>query len=213
MPGFVEEAIEEYALAHSTPQTAAMAELQREALGSLASPQMLSGPVEGRLLQLLVASIRAQRVLEIGTYAGYSALSMAAGLPPGGKILTCEISPEHAEFARRHIAASPYAEQIEVLLGPALETIVKLDGPFDLVFIDADKASYPAYYEESLAKLSPHGLIVLDNTLWSGRILDEQDTSKDTRALVALNETLAADQRVDCVMLTVRDGITLISRR
>jgi len=213
MPGFVEQDIEDYALAHSTTQSAALAELQREALASLASPQMLSGPVEGRLLQLLVASTRAQRVLEIGTYAGYSALCMAAGLGSGGKILTCEISPEHAEFARRHIAKSPYAEQIEVLLGPAIETIGKLDGPFDLVFIDADKASYPAYYEATLTKLSPHGLIVLDNTLWSGRVLDERDSSEDTRALVALNEMLAADERVNCVMLTVRDGITLIARR
>ncbi len=213
MPGFVEEAVEDYALAHSTAQTAAMAECQRDALASLPSPQMLSGPVEGRLLELLVSSIRAQNVLEIGTYAGYSALSMAAGLPPGGKILTCEISPERAEFARGHISKSPYAERIEVLVGPAIETIAKLDGPFDLVFIDADKTSYRDYYEAILGKLAPHGLIVIDNTLWSGRVLDELDSSADTRALVELNEMLAADERVSCVMLTVRDGITLIRRR
>jgi caffeoyl-CoA O-methyltransferase len=192
VPGFVEEAVEDYALAHSTAQTAAMAECQRDALASLPSPQMLSGPVEGRLLELLVASIRAQNVLEIGTYAGYSALCMAAGLPPGGKILTCEISPERAEFARGHISKSPYAERIEVLVGPAIETIAKLDGPFDLVFIDADKTCYRDYYEAVLGK---------------------RDSSADTRALVELNEMLAADERVSCVMLTVRDGITLIRRR
>jgi caffeoyl-CoA O-methyltransferase len=213
MPGFVEEAIEEYALTSSSPHSEAMAELQRDALRSLPSPQMLSGPVEGRLLELLVFSIRAKRVLEIGTYAGYSALCMAAGLEPGGEMISCEISPEHAEFAQRHIAKSPYADRIKVLLGPAIETIAQLDGPFDLVFIDADKTGYRGYYEAALEKLTPHGLIVIDNTLWSGRVLDDEDTSADTRALVELNELLAHDERVNCVMLTVRDGITLIRRR
>lgn len=213
MPGFVEEAVEQYALAHTTAPNAGMAELQREALASLSSPQMLSGLVEGRLLELLVWSTQARSVLEIGTYAGYSALSMAAGLPPEGRILTCEISEEHAEFARRHIAASPYAERIEVLVGPALETIAGLPGPFDLVFIDADKTGYDAYYERVLGKLSPNGLIAVDNTLWSGRVLDTAAAEADTRALAAFNDKLSADERVSCVMLTVRDGITLIRRR
>jgi caffeoyl-CoA O-methyltransferase len=213
MQPLVGQEIEDYVLAHTTGQSAAMAKLQREALASLSSPQMLSGPVEGRLLELLVFSTRARRVLEIGTYAGYAALSMAAGLPSGGKIFTCEISPEHAEFARRHIQASQHAEKIEVLLGPASETIAKLDGPFDLVFIDADKTGYSDYYEAALAKLSDHGLIAVDNTLWSGRVLDEQDTAADTRALIEFNEMLVKDERVNCVMLTVRDGVTLIRRR
>ncbi len=213
MPGFVEEPVESYALAHTSPPSAAMAELQRDALARLRSPQMLSGLVEGRLLELLVWSTQARSVLEIGTYAGYSALSMAAGLPPDGRILTCEISQEHADFARGHIAASPYAGQIEVLVGPALETIAGLSGPFDLVFIDANKTGYDAYYEAVLPKLSEHGLIAVDNTLWSGRVLDQSDASPDTRALVAFNAKLAADERVTCAMLTVRDGITLIRRR
>jgi caffeoyl-CoA O-methyltransferase len=207
------EAVERYVLEHCTPQTPALAECQRDALASLASPQMLSGPVEGRLLELLVFATRARNVLEIGTYAGYSALCMAAGLPPGGKILTCEISPERAEFARGHISKSPYAERIEVLVGPAIETIAKLDGPFDLVFIDADKTSYGAYYQEALRKLSEHGLIVIDNTLWSGRVLDQSEQDANTRALREFNDMLARDERVNCVMLTVRDGITLIRRR
>ena len=213
MDWLVSEEIERYALEHSSAQTAAMAELQREALASLPSPQMLSGPVEGRLLELLVYVTRAKTVLEIGTYAGYSALSMAAALQPGGRIITCEISPEHASFARRHIDASPYAESIEIRVGPAIETIATLEGPFDLVFIDADKTSYDAYYEAVLAKLSPHGLIAIDNTLWSGRVLDAQSSEANTRALIALNEKLANDGRVSCVLLTVRDGITLIRRR
>jgi caffeoyl-CoA O-methyltransferase len=211
----VSEAIEGYALEHSTPQTAALAQLQREAHEQLSSPQMLSGPVEGRLLELLVWSTQARNVLEIGTYAGYSALSMAAGLPPDGRIVSCEISEQHARFARRHIAASPYADRIEVRVGAAIDTIAELDGPFDLVFIDADKTAYAAYYEAVLPKLAPNGLIAIDNTLWSGRVLDHGAAEDDanTRALVDLNDALARDERVSCVMLTVRDGITLIRRR
>jgi caffeoyl-CoA O-methyltransferase len=137
---------------------------------------------------------------------------MAAGLAPGGRIVSCEISPVHAEFARRHIAASPYADRIEVIVGPAIDTIATLGGPFDLVFLDADKASYPAYYEAVLPKLAPGGLIAADNTLWSGRILDPTDTTEDTRALRAFNDTLATDPRVVVVQTTVRDGVTLIRR-
>jgi caffeoyl-CoA O-methyltransferase len=152
-------------------------------------------------------------VLEFGTYSGYSALSMARALPPDGRIVSLEVSPEHAEFARRHIAASPYADRIEVLLGPALEAVERLDGPFDLVFIDADKENYARYYEAALGKLSPRGLIVVDNTLWSGAVLDpEADGRESTRALAEFNDMVVRDERVVCVMLTVRDGVTLIRR-
>jgi caffeoyl-CoA O-methyltransferase len=209
----VPELIERYALDHSSPESAAMAALQQEAKESLSSPGMLSGPVVGRLLELLVWSTRAKLVLEIGTYAGYSALAMAAGLPDDGRIITCERSDEYAEFARRHIATSPYAHMVDLRVGPALETIQTLPGPFDFVFIDADKVSYRAYYEAVLNKLSPQGLIAVDNTLWSGRVLDERDPSADTRALAEFNDMLAHDERVGCVMLTVRDGVTLIRRR
>jgi caffeoyl-CoA O-methyltransferase len=209
----LDETVERYVLEHTSAQSGPMAELQRDALESLSSPQMLSGPVEGRLLELLVWGTRARNVLEIGTFAGYSALSMAAGLPPGGRIITCEISEEHAEFARRHIAAGDFGDRVKVRVGPALETVTALPGPFDLVFIDADKTGYDAYYEAVLPKLSEHGLIAVDNTLWSGRVLDDADDSPDTRALVAFNDKLASDPRISCVMLTVRDGITLIRRR
>jgi caffeoyl-CoA O-methyltransferase len=152
-------------------------------------------------------------VLELGTYSGYSALAMAAALPPGGRIVTCEIAPEHAHFAQRHIDESPYADRIEIRLGPALETIASLDGPLDLVFIDADKPSYGDYYEAVLAKLAPRGLIVVDNTLWSGRVVElDDDAEESTRALAAFNDRVAADERVVSVMLTVRDGVTLIRR-
>jgi len=209
----VPDQVGDYADEHTTAPPRFLEELASETRAKLSSPQMLTGRIEGRLLEFLVHLGRPQLVLEIGTYSGYSALSMAAALPPGGRIVTCEISEEHAEFARRHIAASPYADRIEVRLGPALETITALDGPFDLVFIDADKVSYRDYYEAVLPKLAPDGLIVVDNTLWSGRVVEPAgDADESTRALAAFNDHVASDERVISVMLTVRDGVTLIRR-
>ena len=206
--------IENYALAHTTPVEERMDALAEETRSTLRAPGMLSGPVEGRLLETLVFATGARLVLEFGTYSGYSALSMARALPPDGRIVTLEVDPEHAEFARRHIAGSPFADRIEVLLGPALESVERLDGPFDLVFIDADKEGYASYYEAALAKLSPRGLIAVDNTLWSGSVLDPgPDADESTLALARFNDMVVRDERVTCVMLTVRDGVTLIRRR
>jgi caffeoyl-CoA O-methyltransferase len=215
MPGIVPEDIERYALEHTTAAEPHMDALAEDTRATLDTPQMLSGAVEGRLLEMLVFATGARRVIEFGTYSGYSALSMARALGPDGRILSLEVSEEHAEFARRHIAESPYADRIEVILGPALESVNKLGGPFDLAFIDADKENYARYYEAALAKLSPRGLIVVDNTLWSGRVLDPdaEDASESTRALAAFNDMVVNDDRVTCVMLTIRDGITLIRPR
>ncbi|GAC1435756.1 MAG: O-methyltransferase [Solirubrobacteraceae bacterium] len=213
MSGIADPAAESYAAAHTSAPERAMATLIADTHGSLASPGMLSGPVEGRLLELLVHGMQARRVLEIGTYSGFSALSMAAGLPADGRIITCEISQENAAFARRRIEASPHRERIELREGPALETVSALPGPFDLVFIDANKTGYLGYYEAVLPKLAPHGLIAVDNTLWSGSVIHAgPDSSDDTRALARFNDRIAADPRVVCVMLTVRDGITLIRK-
>jgi caffeoyl-CoA O-methyltransferase len=212
MSFIVPEEIEAYAAAHTTAPEALLAELAEETKATLRSPQMLTGPIEGRLLELLVHGIKAKRVLELGTYSGYSSLSMAAGLAEGGHIDTCEVDEKHAEVARRYIARSQYADRITVHLGPALETIERLGGEFDFVFIDADKQNYGAYYEALLPRLSPHGLMAIDNTLWSGRVLDESDDSEDTRAIRELNDRIAADERVVAVQLTIRDGVTLIRR-
>jgi caffeoyl-CoA O-methyltransferase len=172
---------------------------------------MLTGPIEGRLLEFLVHASGARRVLELGTYSGYSSISMAAALPPGGRIDTCEVDERHADVARRYIEEAGYADRITVHLGPALETIERLEGEFDLVFIDADKPGYLAYYEALLPRLSPNGLMAVDNTLWSGRVL-EPDDSESTRAIVAFNEHVRNDRRAISVMLTVRDGLTLVRR-
>jgi len=196
----------------STPGSAQLEALEQETVRTLDTPQMLSGPVVGRLLEFLVFALGARSVLEIGTYSGYSALSMAEGLPPDGRIVTLEIDEAHAELARRAIAESPHAKKIEIVLGPALESIERLPGPFDFVFIDADKDQYLDYYEAVLPKLAPRGLIAADNTLRSGRVLDENDKHPANEGIRAFNERARNDPRVRCVILSVRDGVTLIRR-
>jgi len=172
---------------------------------------MLSGTVEGRFLEMLVWAARPRLVLEIGTYTGSAAQFMAGALPDGGRVITCEFDPERAEFARRHMDAGPHGNRIEILVGPAIESIATLDGPFDLVFIDADKPTYVDYYEAVLPKLSERGLIAADNTLFSGEVL-APDPGSSAEALVRFNEHVAADPRTVQVLLPVRDGVTLIRR-
>ena len=212
MPDIVPAEIERYAEAHTTPPPAYLEALADETRTTLAAPGMMVGPVEGQVLQMLVFLSSARRVLEIGTFSGYSALSMAAGLPDDGHILTCEVDPRHAEVARRHIASSPFADRIEVRLGRALDTVRGLDGPFDLVFIDADKGGYVDYYEAVLPKLADDGAILADNTLADGRVVDPGD-SEMARAIARFNDHVRADERVECALLTIRDGVTLIRKR
>ena len=209
----VPDEIDAYAEGHTTPPPELLAALAEETKATLRSPQMLTGTIEGRFLEFLVYALRARRVLELGTYSGYSSLSMAAGLPEGGHIDTCEYEERHAEVARRYISQSPHADRITIHLGPALETIERLEGEFDFVFIDADKENYVNYYEALVPRLADGGLMALDNTLWSGRVLDDSDDSESTRAIKAINERIASDERVTSVMLTVRDGVTLVRRR
>jgi caffeoyl-CoA O-methyltransferase len=207
----VPDRIEDYAEAHTTPPSALLTALAEETKATLRSPGMLAGMVQGRLLELLVFALGARRVLELGTYSGYSSLAMAAGVAEGGHIDTCEVDETHAEVARRYIAQSPYADRITVHLGPALETIERLEGEFDFVFIDADKEAYVDYYEAVLPRLSARSMIAADNTLWSGSVVDETDDSEGARAIMAFNDHVRADPRVVAVLLTVRDGVTLIA--
>jgi caffeoyl-CoA O-methyltransferase len=209
----VPEEIEQYADEHTTAPTELLAALAEETRATLRAPQMLTGTIEGRFLEMLVFASQARRVLELGTYSGYSCISMAAGLPPDGHIDTCEVDPQHAEVALRYIDQSGYADRITVHLGPALETIERLDGGWDFVFIDADKENYLNYYEAVVPRLSEGGLIAVDNTLWSGRVVDDSDDSVDTRAIREFNDRVRSDERVVCVQLTVRDGVTLVRRR
>ena len=161
----VPDEIDGYAEAHTTQPDPLLAELAEETKATLSSPQMLTGTVEGRFLEQLVFGLQARRVLELGTFSGYSSLSMAAGLPDGGHIHTCEVSEEHAEVARRYHERSPYGDRITIHLGPALETIERLGGEWDFVFVDADKENYASYYEALLPRLAPAALMAIDNTL------------------------------------------------
>jgi predicted O-methyltransferase YrrM len=210
----VPDEVEDYAAAHTTPPAPHLRALAEETRETLDSPGMLTGDIAGRFLEFLVFLVAPRLVLEIGTYSGYSALSMAGALPDGARIVTCELLDEHADVAERHIAAAGLSDRIDVRRGPALETIATLDGPFDLVFIDADKPGYLAYYEAVLPKLSERGLIAVDNVLWSGRVAQppSEDDMESTVALRAFNDHVTADPRVVNVTLTVRDGIMLLRR-
>jgi len=202
--------IESYVEALSSAAPEHLARLAEETRATQSAPQMLSGPVEGRLLETLVWISQPTLVLEIGTYSGSAAQFMAYGLPEGGRVITCELDPERAVFARGHIEAGPLADRIELREGPALETIASLDEPLDLVFIDANKDGYVDYYEAVLPKLSQRGLIAADNTLFSGEVLDAPEGT--ARHIAQFNEHVAADPRTVQVMLSVRDGVTLIRR-
>jgi caffeoyl-CoA O-methyltransferase len=204
--------IEDYAARYSSAEPELLLELARATREFSESHGMMVGRLEGRFLKLLVALSGARQVLEIGTFTGYSALSMAEALPADGRIVSCELKKRHAELARSFIERSPYREMIEIRVGPATETLAALEGPFDFVFIDADKTGYRAYYEAVLPMLRSGGVICADNVLWSGRVLDESDDSADTVALRDFNRFVAGDPRVECVVLPLRDGVTLIRK-
>jgi caffeoyl-CoA O-methyltransferase len=208
----IDPAVEEYAAHHTTPAGAEIGELLERIPAELAHPEMASGLVVGRLLETLVFALRATLVLEIGTYAGTSTLWLAQALAPGGRVITCDIDPVSAAFARAGWERAPGGERIEQRIGPALETIATLDGPFDLVFVDADKESYVDYLDAVLPKLAPHGIVVADNTLRDGRVLDERDDDEVTLGIRRFNERVAGDPALVATLLTVRDGVTLVRR-
>jgi caffeoyl-CoA O-methyltransferase len=210
---FVDPPVDEYAEAYSSPAGDLFERLAAETREKTTLPQMMVGVVEGRFLGVLVRSLRARRVLELGTFTGYSSISMALALPPGGRVITCDVNEETTTIAQRYASEAGVAERIDYRLGPALDTIAQLDGQFDLVFIDADKANYVNYYEATLPLLAESGLIVVDNTLWSGSVADPDSDDDSVRAIRALNQRVRDDGRVDNVLLTVRDGMNLVWRR
>jgi caffeoyl-CoA O-methyltransferase len=209
----VPKPIEDYCLAHTSPTDPLLEELAGYTRAHCKMPQMLTGPVEGTFLRMLVQTSGARRILEIGTFTGYSALSMAAGLPDDGELVTCDIDPDTNAIARSFWARSPHGGKISPRLGPALDTLATLpvDPAFDFVFIDADKENYLKYYETILPRLRPGGLIAADNTLWSGKVLDPREPSD--HAIVAFNDQVSRDPRVEHVLLSVRDGVLLIRKR
>ncbi len=196
MDPLVDPRLEAYALDHSSAEAPHLVALAAETFEETAVPQMMVGPLEGGLLALLVALVKPRLVLEIGTFTGYSALSMAAELPPEGRIITCEIDERHAEIARRHIAAGPHASRIEVRIGPASETIAGLEGPFDFVFIDADKPSNPDYFSWALKMSRPGTVIVVDNVVRDGAVADPASADAAVRGVRRLNLLMASEPRV-----------------
>jgi len=210
------EALQRYVAAHGSRESAVQKRLRAETLKQPMA-QMQIGAEQGALLQILVRLLRARRCVEIGTFTGYSALAVAMALPANGKIVCCDISEEWTSIARRYWKLAKVEKKIDLRLAPALRT---LDGllrkeraKYDFAFIDADKANYQNYYERCLKLLRPGGLIAVDNTLWSGRVLDRSSAEKDTRAIRRFNRRLQRDRRVDVALLTVGDGLTLALKR
>ena len=205
---FLDEKIEEYAFNHTSYEGNLLKRLEEETYEKLEIPQMTTGRIEARFLKLLARLVGAKRILEIGTFAGYSALSMAEALPEDGELITCEIDPEAIVFAKRYFDLSPHGKKIGLLEGAALDSLKSISGPFDMAFIDADKENYSNYYEAILPMIRYGGLIAVDNVLWSGRVLDPKD--KSDKAIHQFNERVIQDKRVESVLLTVRDGLNCI---
>jgi caffeoyl-CoA O-methyltransferase len=209
----IDQRIERYAEEHSTPPAELFERLAAETDATQDEPQMMVGPLEGAFLAFVVHLKQPRRVLEIGTFTGWSSIAMAAALPPGGTIVSCDVDEETTAIARRYAEEAGVADRIDYRLGPALELIPQLDGPFDLVFIDAWKHDYVAYYEAVLPLLADDGVILADNTLADGRVFELTDSSSYVAAIVRFNDHVRADPRVECVLLTIRDGVTLIRKR
>lgn len=211
MTQLVPPEIEAYTEAHTSPRPPLFDELRQVTYASMASPHMQVGRVEGTLLKTLVALSGARRVVEVGTFTGFSALCMAEALPDDGELITCDIDPVATAKAQSFFDRSPHGRKIHLRLGDALETIRAMpEGTWiDLVFLDADKERYTAYYEALLPRLRAGGLIVADNTLWSGHVLSPRPGSATDEAIVAFNRHVTEDPRVENVLLSVRDGIML----
>ena len=212
MAFIVDQRVEAYAEEHTSDDGELFRRLEAETREKTTAPQMMVGRIEGRFLEFLVRLTGAKRVLELGTFTGYSSLSIARGLSEDGRVITCDVNEETTAIAKRYAEEAGLAEKIDYRLGPGVETIEQLDGPFDLVFIDADKPNYLNYYEAVLPKLAPDGLIVADNTLWSGRVVDDSD-DESTKAIMKFNDHVREDPRVETVLLTVRDGMLLVRKR
>ena len=202
--------IEEYAAACSVAESDVCRMIREETYRTQDCPQMEVGPLEGAFLKVMALAVNAKRVLEIGTFTGYSTLAIAEALSDDGTVLTCEIDADSAAFARRYWEKSPHGKKIHVRVGQALETMAALKGPFDLIFIDADKANYVNYYRRALDLISPTGVILIDNVLWSGRVLNRDNPDPSTAAIQELNRVASSDPRVTAALLTLRDGVFVI---
>jgi caffeoyl-CoA O-methyltransferase len=202
--------IDDYAAAHSWVESDVCRALRDETSRTMEFPQMVVGPLEGAFLKMMARIAGAKRVLEVGMFTGYSALCFAEALPADGRVVTCEIDEKPVALARKYFSTSPVGGKIEIKLGPALETLRTLSGPFDLVFIDADKVNYANYYRRAKDLLSPSGVILIDNVLWSGDVLKQPPPDDSTAAIQELNRIVALDRTADAVLVTIRDGVLVV---
>ena len=205
--------IETYAQAHSMLESDLCRALREETQRRMESPQMIVGPLEGAFLKMMTQLVRATSVLEIGMFTGYSALCFAEAIPDDGVVITCEIDEACATLARRYIAQASCGKKIEIRMGPALDTMRALTGPFDVIFIDADKTNYVNYYRRALDLLAPQGVILIDNVLWNGEVLKQPPPDEQTAAIQELNRTVSDDPSVVAVLVTIRDGILMVRKR
>jgi len=205
--------VEAYAEAHSLGESDICRQLREETYRTMECPQMVVGPLEGAFLKVMAMSVGAKRILEIGTFTGYSALCFAESLPDKGEVITCDIDPESTALAKKYWAESLHGSKIHLRLAPALETLSALTGPFDLIFIDADKANYVKYFQRALDLIASTGVILIDNVLWSGEVLKSPPPDSNTEAIQELNRLVHAEPRVSAVLLTIRDGVFLIKPR
>jgi caffeoyl-CoA O-methyltransferase len=210
---FISPELQQYVTEHSSAVSPLLSQIDRETHLEVLQPRMLSGHFQGRVLSMLAQLLKPTAILEIGTYTGYSALCLAEGLSPDGKLITIDVNEELAPRVRSYFEASAYAQQIDYRIGNAAQLIPTLQYTFDLIFIDADKQQYPLYYEQALEKLKPGGFILIDNVLWSGKVLDTQHQDKDSVLLRELNLKISQDVRVEKVLLPIRDGLYLIRKK
>jgi caffeoyl-CoA O-methyltransferase len=202
--------IEAYAEEHSAAESEVCRALREETYRTMELPQMVVGPLEGAFLKMMAQLVNARRVLEIGMFTGYSALCFAEVLPEDGRVLTCEVDLDSAAMARKYFAKSPHGKKIEIRMGPALGTLGDLAGPFELIFIDADKVNYVNYYRRAVELVAASGVILIDNVLWSGDVLLQPAPDRSTAVIQELNRLVASDPRVTAVLVTIRDGVLVV---
>ncbi len=210
MKALVPAEIEAYAEAHSTAESELCRELRLETARTMDRPLMVVGPLEGAFLKMMAQLVQAKHVLEIGMFTGYSALCFAEVLPADGTVTTCEIDEQAAALAQAYFARAPQGGKITVRMGSALDTMQTLTGPFDLIFIDADKINYPNYYRRAKDLLAPTGVILIDNVLWDGDVLKQPAPDASTAAIQELNRIVASDPEVTCALVTIRDGVLVV---
>lgn len=211
---FISDALDEYAINHTSPEPDLLSRLSRETNLKILQPRMLSGHFQGRILSIISKLIKPTRILEIGTYTGYSALCLAEGLAENGELHTIDINEELTDIQNKYFNLSPYSEKIITHLGTAIDLIPTIPGTFDLVFIDADKPNYPSYLDLIIEKLNPGGVLLTDNVLWSGKVVQKvEDDDESTRALLKYNKRIVEDNRLETVLLPVRDGLSITRKK